>query len=310
MAEPPVGNGGPRFGRPRDWLIGALVLLLLVVWVEHSLGWGPLLAPWATLSVGDLTGLIALSTLSYGFRAMRVYDYFLPLTRGRFLTTLRLSVLHNVANNLLPMRSGEAAFPLLMKRYFGQRLLHSSFALVVIRLLDLHFLGLVAIAALYARSAGTLWLLAGVVWFGLLPGGYLLRGRLLRWARAGTGRWRGLLGEALAALPEHPLVIARLYLWTALSWIAKVVAFAAVLRHFVPLERWQALAGILGAELSSILPVHGIAGTGSYEAAAVGVLVPLGVELNAALAGAVNLHLFLLGVTVLLAVIGLLIPRR
>jgi uncharacterized membrane protein YbhN (UPF0104 family) len=148
------------------------------------------------------------------------------------------------------------------------------------------------------------------VWLGLLPGGYLLRGRLLGWARAGAGRWRGLFGEALAALPERPQVIARLYLWTALSWIAKVVALAVVLRHFVPLERWQALAGILGAELSSVLPVHGIAGTGSYEAAAVGVLVPLGVELNAALAGAVNLHLFVLGVTVLLAVIGLLIPRR
>ncbi len=303
-------TGETRLGRPRDWLLGALVLGLLVVWVEQSVGWGKLLAPWATLGLGQLLGLVGLSTLSYGFRGVRVYDYFLPLTRGRFLTSLRLSVLHNVANNLLPMRSGEAAFPLLLRRYFGQRLLHGTFALVVIRLLDLHFLGLVALAALYARSAQLPWILAGALWLAALPLAFALRGRVLAWAQGGQGRWRGLLSEAIGALPERPLQIARLYLWTALSWITKVVAFAAVLCHFVPLELWQALAGIIGAELSSILPVHGIAGTGSYEAAAVGVLVPLGVPMDQALTGAVNLHLFLLGVTALLGVLGLLIPRR
>lgn len=310
LTEGVEANAGVRLGRPRDWLIGALVLGLLVAWVEYSLGWGKLLAPWATLSLPQLLGLVALSTLSYGFRAVRVYDYFLPLTRGRFLTTLRLSLLHNAANNLLPMRSGEAVFPLLLRRYFGQRLLHGTFALVVIRLLDLHFLGLVVIATLHVRAAQQPWLLAGALWLGALPLALVLRGRVLAWAEEGVGRWREVVAAAMATLPARPLLIARLYLWTALSWTAKVVAFAAVLRHFAPLALWQALAGIIGAELSSILPVHGIAGTGTYEAAAVGVLVPLGVPMDQALAGAVNLHLFLLGVTALLGVLGFLIPRR
>lgn len=301
---------GVGLGRPRDWLVGALVLGLLIAWVEHSVGWGRLLAPWASLSASQLLGLVALSTLSYGLRAVRIYDYFLPLTRGRFLSTLRLSLLHNLANNLLPMRSGEVVFPLLLRRYFGQRLLHGTFALVVIRLLDVHFLGLVAIAALYARAGGALWLVIAVLWLGVLPLAFARRAQVLGWVRAGKGRWEDLLAQAIAELPERPTTIARLYLWTALSWIAKVLAFAAVLRHFAPMQIWQALAGIIGAELSSILPVHGIAGTGSYEAAAVGVLVPLGIDPTLALAGAVNLHLFLLGVTALLGLIGLLIPRH
>lgn len=307
---PPSKEDVPRFGRPRDWLIGGLLLLLLVGWVEHSVGWTKLLAPWSTLSPSSLAGLFLLSTLSYLLRAVRVYDFFLPMTQGRFLATLRLSVLHNVANNLLPMRIGEAAFPLLMRRYFSQRLMTSSFALVAIRLMDLHFLGLVVIAALYAKWGGALWLLTAAGWLLLLPAAFAIRASILRWALAGKGRLRTLLAEAVAALPAAPARIARVYLWTALSWTAKVVAFAAVLRHFVPLELWQALGGIIGAELSSILPVHGIAGTGSYEAAAVAVLVPLGVDAATALAGAVNLHLFLLGVTVLLGLLGLLVPRR
>jgi glycosyltransferase 2 family protein len=69
------------------------------------------------------------------------------------------------------------------------------------------------------------------------------------------------------------------------------------------------LVGVMGAELSSILPFHGIAGSGSYELAAVGALVPAGVDAAAALAGAVNLHLFLLGVTLLLGALAFLLPR-
>jgi uncharacterized membrane protein YbhN (UPF0104 family) len=69
------------------------------------------------------------------------------------------------------------------------------------------------------------------------------------------------------------------------------------------------MAGVMGAELSSILPIHGIAGSGSYEFAAVAALVPLGVNAKLALAGAVNLHLFLLGATVLLGALAFLLPK-
>jgi glycosyltransferase 2 family protein len=65
----------------------------------------------------------------------------------------------------------------------------------------------------------------------------------------------------------------------------------------------------MGTELSSVLPFHGIAGSGSYELAAVAALVPLGVDPKLALAGAVNLHLFLLGSTLLLGALAFLLPR-
>jgi uncharacterized membrane protein YbhN (UPF0104 family) len=104
--------------------------------------------------------------------------------------------------------------------------------------------------------------------------------------------------------------VLRVYLWTALTWITKFLSLAAVLRHFLPIDLWQVMLGVMGAELSSVLPFHGIAGSGSYELAAVAALVPFGVEAAAALAGAVNLHLFLLGVTLVLGLLALLLPVR
>jgi uncharacterized membrane protein YbhN (UPF0104 family) len=119
-----------------------------------------------------------------------------------------------------------------------------------------------------------------------------------------------LAQRVLAAMPGSAVRLARVYLWTLLSWATKFLAFTAVLLHFLDAELWQAFAGIIGAELSSVLPFHGVAGSGSYELAAVAALVPTGIDADAALRGAVNLHLFLLGVTLLLWPLGLLLPRR
>jgi uncharacterized membrane protein YbhN (UPF0104 family) len=281
------------------------LLTALVLAVALTVGWGPLLAPWRELGLTELLGLLALSALSYGFRAVRVFDYFRPAFAGRFPTVLRLSILHNVANNLLPMRAGEMVFPWLMGRYFGQGFGNALASLIWIRLLDMHFLGLIACLILYLRQPWIGWPLAGLLWLLLLP----LMARVGRLAPTGSTRMPARLASTLArAAPVSRRLIARLYLWTALSWTAKFIAFALLLQHFLPLDLWRLLIGVLGAELSSILPFHGIAGGGTYELAAVAALVPFGVSPEAALVGAVNLHLFLLGVTLLLGLLALLLP--
>jgi uncharacterized membrane protein YbhN (UPF0104 family) len=294
-----------RLGRPRDWLVGALLLGGVVLGVAFTVGWGRLLAPWRGLSALELLPLLLLSALSYGLRAVRVYDYFRPRFRGRFPTVLRLSVLHNSANNLLPMRAGEMVFPWLMGRYFSHGFLDATAALVWIRLLDLHSLGLIGMLTLWLRSASWIWPVAAIAWLALLPLAY--KGRLVMPAGEG-GRVRRFLRRALEAAPTSFGRVLRVYSWTTLIWGSKFVAFAALLHHFLPVGLWMVLTGVMGAELSSVLPFHGIAGSGSYELAMVAALVPLGVSPQAALAGAVNLHLFLLGVTLLLGGLAFLLP--
>jgi uncharacterized membrane protein YbhN (UPF0104 family) len=316
----PVRNGveRPRLGRVRDWVLGSLLLGGLMLAVEVTLGWGKLLAPWRTLAPSVLAALILLSALSYVLRAVRVYDWLCLGTpasgcAGRFPEVLRLSVLHNTANNLLPMRAGELIFPWLMGRYFGHGFLPATAALLWIRLLDLHFLGLIALGIAWLREPFWVWPAAAVLWVAAL--GLLgVVGRLgAGWAQMQGGRLRRTAGKALrllaAAAPSSHVRVARVYLWTALTWVTKFLAFATLLRHFLPVDLWRALVGVMGAELSSVLPFHGIAGSGSYELAAMAALVPAGVDPKAALAGAVNLHLFVLGITLLLGALAFLLPK-
>lgn len=302
----------PRLGRARDWLLGALVLAALLVAVDRTLGWPALLRPWATLPPGLLAAALALTAASSLLRALRVQLYFRPVLGGRFAAVARLSLLHNAANNLLPMRAGELVFPWLMRRYFGYGLLASGASLLWIRLMDLHVLGLLALLLLWLRAPAAGWAPAGwlalAAWLGALALLPLLR-RIDAAHGSGGGRLRRALRFAAAAAPSRQAPLARLYLATLASWGCKLLAFSAILAHFVPADEWRLLAGVMGAELSSVLPVHGIAGTGSYELAAMAALVPLGVAPAAALAGAVNLHLFVLGATLLSALAALLLPR-
>jgi len=301
--------GLPGLGRPRDWLIGGTLLAALVAAVHFTVGWGPLLAPWIAFPPLLIVWLVLLTAASYALRAVRVYDYFSPRFAGHFIHVLRLSVLHNTANNLLPMRAGEMVFPWLMRRYFGHGFLDAAASLMWIRVLDLHFLGLVGIFILYLRQASWVWWAAGILWVAGLSLLALI-GRAGASPRlAGTGRVRKVLRLLAGAVPRDPWLIARVYFWTMATWTLKFIAFAIVLRHFVPVDFWRVMAGVMGAELSSVLPLHGIAGSGSYELAAVAALVPLGVDAKLALTGAVNLHLFLLGTTLLLGGLALLLPK-
>jgi uncharacterized membrane protein YbhN (UPF0104 family) len=316
MTADAAGRGTPDpaatprglWGSARQWLLGGLLLAGLVAWVHHSVGWATLLAPWRDLALPHLLLLLALAALSYVLRAVRAYDALRAQVGGRFLTMLRITVLHTTANNLLPMRLGEAAFPILVRRHFGLRLTRGTLALAWIRLMDLHVLGLVAGIALVLSTAGSLptwlalaaWMLALPLAVRLLP---LLAGRVAADGHAGR-----LLRAVRETGPADTPELARLYVWTALSWAAKLAAFAAIAAHFLDAPAGTILAGIVGAELSSVLPFHGVAGAGSYEAAMVAALYPFGVQPAAALGAAVNLHLFLLGVTLFSSLAALLIP--
>jgi uncharacterized membrane protein YbhN (UPF0104 family) len=291
------------------WLLGLLLLAGLVAWVQQAVGWRELLSPWVQFPPARLALLLLLTTLSYLFRAVRVYDYTAHIPRGAFPATLRLSLLHNTLNNFLPMRLGELAYPLLMKRYFGQGYLASGMSLVWIRLLDLHFLGLLGLAFLHQARPAPWWPPLMLVWLALMPGIWWGHGRLQRLMRGRSGGVARQLNRVLGHLPEDGWRLLRVWVWTLLSWALKFWSYTAVVLYFADMETWRAVFGTIGAELSSVLPLHGVAGSGSYELAMAAVLLPLGLDMETTLKAAVNLHLYLLGASLLLGLGALLLPR-
>ncbi len=289
------------------WVLGAVLLVAVIGLVQAFVGWEQLLAPWKAVPAGVLLASFGLVFGSYALRTVRVHQYFGPDTRGGFLRSFRLILLHNLFNNLLPMRSGEASFPILMKREFAIPFSRSVPGLFYLRLLDLHFLLALGAVVLLSHRGPLGW----VALLCLVPvpyAAFVLEGRLRSLARGDAGGIRGLAERALAGLPGRPSVFWWTWLWTGVNWAVKLLVFAWILRTFIAVSYPTALLGSVTGELSSVLPIHGVAGAGTYEAGVAVGLLPRGVEARTALEGGVNLHLFVLGASLLSGALALLFP--
>ena len=295
----------------RAWRFSAGLVLLLatLALVEWQLGWGPVLRAWTALPVDILALATGGILLSYACKAGRMAYAFRGSTRNQVWAMVRISQLHNLAVGLVPMRAGEAAFPLLLKRGFGLGLVETTAALAWFRLLDLALLlGIplgVHLAALDAR-----WFVAFLALVALKIG---LSPVLIRWffrqlpARGKAGR--------LAARVRRGVPRRRGDYWASLTWTCGIWGFkfwALILLYvgFAQVSAEAAAAAVFGGELAAILPIQGLAGAGTYEAGAAAALAPYGVALAGALAAAVNVHLFMLAAAVLTALPFFLTPAR
>ncbi|AYD00283.1 lysylphosphatidylglycerol synthase domain-containing protein [Neorhizobium sp. NCHU2750] len=266
----------------KAWVIrNAMTLLTLAIVVLYALfiqwvwGWGSVLALWEEAGLGS--AIIALLALlgTYVLRTWRIYDYFPRETGGHFGTLLRLVQVHNLLNIMLPFRSGEASFPLLMKREFDLPLARGTAALFVMRLFDLHALLAAAGIGLVLDTGGPGNNRVGAVWawalwaaFLILPAaGFALRGTGLRLARkVMPTKAEKLLAEVEAGLPVDANAFMRAWGATLVNWFTKIAVLAWVLCLLGGLPVGAGFGGALGGELSSVLPVHAPAGVGTYPA--------------------------------------------
>lgn len=279
--------------------------------IERYVGWTELLRPWRDQPPQALVLGAALVLASYAVRAVRLYDHFRAAIGGRFGACLRLTLIHNLLNNLVPMRLGEASFPLLLRRYFALPLASGTAGLLWFRLTDLHILAAAALLAVGAERVPVPTLAVLLAAWTTLPWLlFRLRGPAERRVRQHAGgRLAHRLLQALEGLPADAATFWRTFLWTALNWALKLAVFAWLLQAFGGTALGPSLLGALGGELSSVLPVHGLAGVGTYEAGVVAGLAPFGVPARDALTAAVNLHLFVLGVSGLGGLWALILGR-
>lgn len=301
-----------RRRRFAPWLVGAGLLLAVLYWVEATLGWREALSPWKTVPPVLLLTALVLTLASLLLRAIRIVDLVFGVSgvalREQGFPTIRLALLHNLFNNLLPMRLGELTYPLLMKRYFGRSLWSSGSELLWLRLLDLHFIGLLVFWFLPIPLVEEYRAILVMLWVGAIP--LLYQIHWLFKSRTSENRLLRLVIAVVQPMPNQLWHFVRIWLWTVLAWGVKFIAFAMVVIHFSGLQLPQAVFGVIGGELSSVLPLHGIAGAGSYEVATVGALMTMEVPMERALLAALNLHLYLLAASVLFAVLSLLLPVK
>lgn len=296
-------------------LLLMIAIILYGVVIEWWFGWGKVGQAWAHVPVKYLIMALLLMFLTYLIRGWRIYNFFLPITHDGLMTCCRIMLIHNLLNNLLPLRSGEVSFPFLMQRYFAVSLSYATAGLLLLRLLDLQVLlglGYLTLLLLWKTSSFALWGIL-ILWF-VSP---LILLALAPWLQRYTkalhheSRLKRLLEQVLRAMPLNFGTLFRSWLFTLICWVSKIIVFAIVLGWFIPLQWWGAVGVSIGGELSSVLPIHAPAGLGTYEASMLvtGKLFNIA-ETKALLFAAIQLHLLMLTSTLLGAVIALFIPAH
>lgn len=285
------------------WFIATTLFLALLLGVELTISWRSILEDWQTLSLTNLLLLTLLTFISYLLRAERVYNFFASESHAR-VSYIKISFLHNALNNFLPMRLGEAAFPLLMKREFSESMLTTSAGLLIIRLMDLHVLLLLASVALISVTPILGW---GAVSALILSPLILKSGgkALFKWFPA---KVQILLNKIEHLWPRDYWLLSKTYLMTLMIWVIKLLALIMILMSFLNIDFLNGALAVIAADISGVLPIHGLAGSGTYEAAMLAALYPMGFETVEAIKAAINVHLYLLGASLLSVPIALLLP--
>lgn len=317
MKSPTVATRQSWFIRNRMTLLTLAVVVAYAAFIEWFWGWSVILAQWAKVGILPIVVALVLLTSTYFLRTWRFYDYFPRETAGHFPALFRVTQIHNLLNIMMPFRTGETSFPLLMRAEFGIPLARSTAALFVMRLLDLHaLLAAAGIGPVLASSHG---LVAWLVWacFLLLPvAGFAVRRPLLRLAaKALPNKLQAIVHEIERGLPADAKAFARAWLMTVVNWLVKVLvlAWALGLMQVAPLA--ASFGGALGGELSSVLPVHAPGGVGTYPAGITAGALAFGAPTDKAaltlLAQAsINGHLLVVVSALIGTALGLLIAKK
>ncbi|MGB0733375.1 MAG: lysylphosphatidylglycerol synthase transmembrane domain-containing protein [Pontibacterium sp.] len=307
----------------RAWGIGSITLLLLIIAVEQLIGWQAVIDQWRKLSLANLLVCLFFFCLSYLTRARRIFLLCQPEVGSSFALVTKLSVLHTFTNNILPMRLGEATFPILMKRYYGAGVIKSLARLFWLRVLDaLIALGLAGIVfAIYfpmiALLGATLVLATSlIIWITQRKNlSKLLSKQPSQSAQQPAASFiqkvilkaQSTLQHIAQAAPSTHALRNRLIAYTLVSWLCKISALTWLVFCLSGLDLLAVAGAVIGAEMSVLSPVQGIAGAGSFEAAFMVGLSPSGHANANALSLAVNLHVFVLAGSALFAMAALAI---
>jgi hypothetical protein len=292
--------------RRRAWRVvaAAVVTAGLVTLIAFAVPYDEVVDALAAFSPAWLVPLVAAYGLSFAARAARFralgVDLSLPALVG-------VSAIHQFFNRVMPFRTGELAFPVLVRRLCGASLVEGLAVVVLCRLLDLAFVASSFLVALLgvpaARAAvgptGTVLiaalvpvLLAGYLFLPSL-GGRLARRLATRFADRRPG-WAERLERTAGTLDGVRRISRRSFLgavgWTVLQWTATVVAFwAAVASVDIAIGPAEVVVGSSVAVLAGVLPIGGLGSFGTLEAGWTAGFVLVGVPAGPAVASALVL---------------------
>ena len=284
-------------------LVVAIVLLLATIWIVAGLvDLTSLMNAIGSLPVRTMLIVFLLGAVSWFLRGLRTYILFekVPLAQS-----LGMSFVHNTANNLAPMRLGELVLPALA-RWMGNIEFSVGFTgLVWIRLLDFISLIGISVCIILLPSAGAIMLALLAALIFLTP--LVLAVVVPKIQHIWLPRIMENARDQLIFEARNGRRLQQMWRLTILAWLSKLVSMGILLAALSGIPMTDLMATILGAELSSILPIHGLAGAGSYEMGGVLGSSLIGLSPILALEITIQLHIYVLSLTMVFGILGVLL---
>jgi len=227
-----------------------------------------------------------LYVLSYILRALR---WKLTLPIKDFFKLFKLTVYNTVFNIFLPFRTGEISFFYILKNE-GVEISKSAVSFFTVRIFDAYSLivlfvfSFLVIFNIFLGIAFILLSFLGIIFLRLIS-------KFIKY-------------EKFRQFREDVLDIKNviiLFVFSVFTLIFKFTAFYLVIPKEINLDYFTALFACASGDLTTILPIHGIAGIGTYEGGFAGILILLGIDTTLAVSASVFVHLFMLVSSAILA---------
>ncbi|WP_158235655.1 lysylphosphatidylglycerol synthase domain-containing protein [Limnohabitans sp. G3-2] len=278
-------------------LLGLALALSLFVWAWQQLDRPDLSQWWRAVPPWLWATAAAVWACTFILRAIRLRQEWQWKRQISLRTALHVVLLHNSAALLMPLRSGELGYPLLVRKVFDASWPESLRSLLWLRFQDAVVLALLVLLFWPFTPPIAAALIAAPVLVALLAS----RQHLEKFVLICHGRveWLGFIWHGRDRHAGWLLSLG--------NWLLKIAVVAillqVILAESVSLGMPASVSAALGGEIAALLPLQGPASLGTYET---GVWLFSGLPLEQApLLGMVALlvHLFCLGVSLLLALL-------
>ena len=252
------------------------------------------------------------------------------------LTVLRITCIHQFLNHILPMRSGELSFPILLEKYGESKYSSSLACLIVARIYDAGLLLCCILVGMWKLSIqfqinryipNISWVLAERVIFSLVALTILLSlafrykhffNSLVSPRRSGTSLYPAFIHRLVRKSSRLITQVYReltsykdlqlhfqLFFCSGLIWLSLLSLFNLFLTATGLIVSWQeVIIGSSLANLTQLLPINTLGSVGTLEAGWVMGFSLLGLDPEKVLIAGVSMHAFVLAMSGIYAGLG------
>lgn len=260
-------------------VISAIISILFIYLFDKYIGIQKLLSLLNNLTPWQIIIGFCLYFASYIVRTIR---WKLTLDLKDFKKLFKVTVFNTFFNIILPFRIGELSFFYMLKKE-GVSLPQTTMSFLVTRIFD--GLSLVSIFSLfYFIYLGKP--LLGFLIFILSPFMFVPLSMLVKKIKH---------QEILNYHSKLQIInLLKIYTLSVLTLVLKFGAFYYILPENLEIELSLSFLAFSTADLTTVLPVHGIAGVGTYESGFASILILLGFSKELSFLSAAIVHIFIL----------------